>query len=94
VRVPRVLRLPGAHLAYLGSAYLAGLALLSLQRLALLFAVREQAREVPARVLLRALFMGVRFDTVVSCYLLFLPLVVLTVAAAPEPTMRYAGQLS
>ncbi len=70
-----------SHLPYLAGAYLAGLALLTLQRLALLLAVREQAREVPAAVLLRALGMGVRFDTVVSCYLLFPALAILAIAA-------------
>jgi phosphoglycerol transferase MdoB-like AlkP superfamily enzyme len=80
---------PLSHLPYLAGVYLAGLALFTLQRVALLFAVREQADGIPAGVLLRALGMGVRFDTVASCYLLFLPLALLTIPAVAG--LRWRG---
>ena len=86
-----------AHLVYLAGAYLAGLAIFTVHRLVLFHAVRDRARDIPTGVLLRAFWMGARFDTVVSCYLLFLPLVVLTLAAAlglrSRSWGRHAGTL-
>lgn len=60
--------------------YLMGLLVFTVFRLLLLATNTDAAAEVPTSILLQALWMGFRFDTVISGYILALPLVVLSLA--------------
>ena len=78
------LPLPGIlpkHLAYLTGVYLSGLLIFTLFRIILLVQEFHQLHFLPtgqgALLVLRAFLMGLRFDTVVSGYLLTLPFLLL-----------------
>jgi len=81
--VPRTIgRTIPRHLVFFGSVYATGIMAFTLFRTVLLIVERAQASDVPTSVMLEAMFMGFRFDTVVSGYILALPLLLLSVAAA------------
>lgn len=67
------------HLKFLFSIYLLGLILSFLIRLFLLFSQWDQVAILPKSALLlsKAFFMGFRFDTVISGYILFFPLIII-----------------
>ena len=71
------------HILYLFSVYSLGLCFFSAIRLALLFSQWEQTINLPDTnsLLRQALWMGIRFDTVISCYILLLPLFALLLAS-------------
>lgn len=70
------------HLRYLFSVYLSGMFLFTFFRVVLLIVEKSQLSILPNPVSLigQAFVMGLRFDTVVSGYILLLPLLVLSVA--------------
>lgn len=69
-------------LRYLWYSYLLGLAFFTGFRLLLLCLNLDSLQSLPAAgsLLIQSLFMGFRFDTVISCYLLALPLLLLCLA--------------
>lgn len=77
---PRRFRLP-AHLRFLLQVYFAGLLCLMVPRLILMLQHPRELENVPFSVILQALWMGVRFDSVISGYLLLIPFVMMTGAA-------------
>ncbi|MBA3829159.1 MAG: sulfatase-like hydrolase/transferase [Taibaiella sp.] len=74
-------RLP-VTLKYLFPVYVAGILFFTLFRIVLIYKNRAVFAHIPAPglILAQALFMGYRFDTVISGYILALPLAVLTIA--------------
>lgn len=73
------------HIIFLLKVYLTGILFFTAFRLLLLATNLDQLPNLPhpAGLLWRAFVMGWRFDTVVSGYILALPLVLLTIAALP-----------
>ena len=69
------------HIRFLTSIYLLGIAFFTVPRLVLLFQHWGEIRKIPAAVTLQALWMGFRFDTVISGYFLALPLLLFTLLA-------------
>jgi phosphoglycerol transferase MdoB-like AlkP superfamily enzyme len=67
-------RLP-ARLRFILYTYLAGLVVFTLLRVLLIFSNYYSAQQVPFDVMLQAMLMGLRFDTVISGYILILPLI-------------------
>lgn len=68
---------------YLFLSYLTGIAFFTLFRLVLFFLEIGQAANLPGKtgLLLQAFFMGFRFDTVIACYILAVPAILLSGAA-------------
>ena len=69
------------HIRFLTSIYLLGIAFFTVPRLVLLFQHWGEIRKIPTAVTLQALWMGFRFDTVISGYFLALPLLLFTLLA-------------
>ncbi len=71
------------HIKYIGLVYLSGILFFTLFRLLLLFTEIKQLQILPDKFTLisKAFFMGWRFDTVISGYLLFFPLLILSIAS-------------
>jgi phosphoglycerol transferase MdoB-like AlkP superfamily enzyme len=69
------------HLAYILGVYFWGLLFFGGYRLLFLFTGRHQLNGAPAWAVIKALGMGLRFDTVISGFLLAVPLVLMSVAA-------------
>lgn len=69
------------HLLFLFSVYTTGIVAFTLFRTILLIVESAQIGDAPTSVVLEAMFMGFRFDTVISGYILALPLLVLSLAA-------------
>jgi phosphoglycerol transferase MdoB-like AlkP superfamily enzyme len=77
----KILKSIPRHLANIFTIYLWGLLFFGAYRLLFLFAGRHQLNGAPAWTLVKAMGMGLRFDTVVSGFLLALPLVLMSVAS-------------
>jgi phosphoglycerol transferase MdoB-like AlkP superfamily enzyme len=71
-----------ASIKYLFSVYVAGIVFFTIFRLVLIYSNFQQIPEIPnkASIMLQAMLMGWRFDTVISGYILALPFFVLVVA--------------
>lgn len=65
---------------YLFRIYCLGILFFTFFRLVFLYKGWHAAEHIPTTTILQTLFMGYRFDTVISGYILALPLVVLTIA--------------
>lgn len=78
-------RIPN-HIIFIFLVYLAGLLFFTLFRLLLLLSETDQLQALPetekGSLLINALFMGFRFDTVISGYLLAIPLVLLMITSS------------
>jgi len=72
-------RLP-LSLRYLLRIYILGIVFFTFFRLVFLFKSRVALAQIPLLITCKALFMGFRFDTVISGYILALPIVILTLA--------------
>ncbi|PCJ86188.1 MAG: hypothetical protein COA57_06635 [Flavobacteriales bacterium] len=79
---------------YLLKVYLTGIAFFTFFRIVFFIAHLETANEVPFTVLLKAFFMGWRFDTVISCYLLLIPFLFLAINSFVSPQTRFYRQLN
>ncbi len=78
-----------AHLRYLLLVYLLGLAAFTLPRLVLLVQHLDKVTDLPLTISLTALWMGFRFDTVISGYFLAIPFLLLTgLAVLPRAPRR------
>ena len=71
------------QIRYIGSIYLIGIMFFTLFRFVLFFTEIKQLQILPDKFTLisKAFFMGWRFDTVISGYLLFFPLLILCIAS-------------
>jgi phosphoglycerol transferase MdoB-like AlkP superfamily enzyme len=69
-----IFRRPPTQLRFILFTYLAGMAVFTLLRAVLIFANYSLAKQVPFDIMVQALLMGLRFDTVISGYFLILPL--------------------
>lgn len=71
------------HIKYLCSIYISGILFFALIRLFLMLAQWERALELPENIslILQSFWMGFRFDSVISGYILALPLVVLLLSS-------------
>ncbi len=72
------------HIRFLVAVYLTGLAFFTFFRLILFLTNLDQMSSLPEyriSLLLKAFLMGFRFDTVVSCYILLVPFLVLSAAS-------------
>jgi phosphoglycerol transferase MdoB-like AlkP superfamily enzyme len=79
------------HIAFIFAVYLAGILFFTAFRLLLLLTNLQQAADLPDKTALlwQAFWMGFRFDTVVSGYVLALPLVGLTIASFFNSTRNW-----
>lgn len=73
---------------YILLVYLAGMLVFSLFRLLLLSLHLNEVKEIPVPVIFQSLFMGLRFDTVISGYFLALPAVVFFLLTMFKPGME------
>jgi phosphoglycerol transferase MdoB-like AlkP superfamily enzyme len=64
-----------AEIRFILSVYLAGMIFFFLFRVILILSNLELAQQIPTPTMVQALIMGLRFDTVISGYLLILPLI-------------------
>jgi phosphoglycerol transferase MdoB-like AlkP superfamily enzyme len=78
------------HLCFLASLYLLGIVSFTLVRVALVAVNLQQLKDVPIDVILGAFIMGLRFDTVISGYILILPLFYFTIVALLRVRNRFA----
>ncbi len=69
------------HIRFLSSVYFCGIVLFTIPRLILLSQHGDKLVDVPGHIVWQALWMGFRFDTVVSGYFLLLPFLLLTIFA-------------
>ena len=83
--LPKLLTIP-KHIIYLFFTYLLGILLFTLFRVILLAVEYKHLGDIPGperlTILLKAFFMGFRFDTVISGYILFIPLLVLSITSS------------
>lgn len=77
----KIIKTVPRHLAYIFTVYLWGLLFFLGYRLLFLWAGRQQLNGAPFLVVIKALGMGLRFDTVVSGFLLAIPLVLMSIAS-------------
>jgi phosphoglycerol transferase MdoB-like AlkP superfamily enzyme len=77
----KILKSIPRHLVYILTIYLWGLLFFGAYRMLFLLAGRQQLNGAPAWTIIKAFGMGLRFDTVVSGFLLAIPLVLMSVAA-------------
>ncbi len=72
------------HIRYLLIVYLQGIVLFTLLRIVLLIIEVREIEKIEGNklgIILKAFANGFRFDTVVSCYILLIPFIILTIAA-------------
>jgi phosphoglycerol transferase MdoB-like AlkP superfamily enzyme len=86
-------RLP-AQLRFILYTYLAGMLVFTFLRVVLIFANYHSTKEVPADVILQALLMGFRFDTVISGYFLILPLVLFFFSSFSSKEFKWLEQFA
>ncbi len=88
-------RLP-AHIKYLITVYLSGIALFTLFRVLLFLTNLKQLNALPANkgsLILQAFLMGFRFDTVISACILSIPLALLSIAALFRFSLRLLSRI-
>src|SRR5689334_13677199 len=72
----RLLKKLPSPVQYILLVYGTGMLIFSFFRLLLLWLHRDELKEIPSSVIFQSLLMGLRFDAVISGYLLVLPAVV------------------
>ncbi|MDY0216580.1 MAG: sulfatase-like hydrolase/transferase [Bacteroidales bacterium] len=80
------------HLKVIFKVYLSGIVLFTILRFILFFATLNQLSTVQENsiwVMMQAFFMGWRFDTVISGYILILPIVILSIGEAFHKYSKY-----
>ncbi|RMH81453.1 MAG: alkaline phosphatase family protein [Calditrichaeota bacterium] len=82
-----------AYFRFLVLVYGTGIALFTVPRIILLWQNSAQTAAIPTSVLLKALWMGFRFDTVVSGYLLAVPFVVLALIEFFDRRSRWPARI-
>lgn len=83
------------HVQFLLVVHLLGILFFMLFRIILLFSEYSQLNDLPDKytLLFKALWMGVRFDTVISGYIIFIPLIVLTITSTFRYERKYLNNI-